>query len=82
MAAILAVYSGVTYRGLIDWLSEIPCIRQALGLKRLPHFTTVQKAFACLETAIWQVLQRAGAFLVGGDGGSGPGRLQLGSPLR
>jgi IS5 family transposase len=58
---------GVTYRELIDWLGEMPRIQQALGLRQLPHFTTVQKAFARLETAIWRVLQRISATLVEGD---------------
>jgi IS5 family transposase len=58
---------GVTYRELIDWLGEMPRIQEALGLRRLPHFTTVQKAFARLETAIWRVLQRVSASLVEGD---------------
>jgi hypothetical protein len=42
---------GVTYRERIDWLGEMSRIQQALSLRRLPHFTTVQKAFARLETA-------------------------------
>jgi IS5 family transposase len=58
---------GVTYRERIDWLGEMPRIQQALGLRRLPHFPTVQKAFARLETAIWRVLQRISASLVEGD---------------
>jgi len=58
---------GVSYRELVDWLGEMPRIQQALGLKRLPHFTTVQKAFARLETTIWRVLQRVSASLVEGD---------------
>ena len=48
---------GVTYRELIDWLTEMPRLQQALGLARLLHFTTVQKAFQRLSTAIWRVLQ-------------------------
>ncbi|MGQ9733300.1 MAG: IS5 family transposase, partial [Candidatus Zipacnadales bacterium] len=59
---------GVTYRDLIDWLGEMPRIREALGLERLPHFTTVQKAFERLSTAIWRVLQRLSASLLTGDG--------------
>ncbi len=58
----------VSYRELIDWLSEMPRIQQALGLKRLPHFTTVQKAFARLETAVWRVLQRMSASLLEPEG--------------
>ena len=57
-----------TYRELIDWLAEMPKIQEALGLRRLPHFTTVQKAFQRLSTSIWRVLQRVSSYLVGGDG--------------
>lgn len=56
----------VTYRDLIDWLEEMPRLRRALGLRRLPHFTTVQKAFERLSLAIWRMLQRLSVFL--GDG--------------
>jgi len=58
----------VTYRELIDWLAEMPRLQQTLSLKCLPHFTTVQKAFQRLDAAVWQVLQRASATLVEGDG--------------
>ncbi len=58
---------GVSYRELIDWLQEMPRIQEALGLRHLPHFTTVQKAFARLETSVWRVLQRVSASLVEGD---------------
>jgi len=64
----LKIKLGVTYRELIDWLAEMPRIQRALGLKRLPHFTTVQKAFQRLGTAIWRVLQRLSAALCLGDG--------------
>ena len=56
-----------TYRELIDWLAEMPRIQEALGLKRLPHFTTVQKALR-LSTSIWRVLQRVSSSLVESDG--------------
>jgi hypothetical protein len=46
---------GITYRELIDWLEEMPRIRQALGLRQLPHFTTVQKAFQRPGAAVWHV---------------------------
>ncbi len=50
-------------------LYSSPCsIRRALGLERLPHFTTVQKAFQRLAAAIWRVLQRISASLLRGDG--------------
>jgi len=53
-----------TYRELIDWLAEMPRVQEALGLKGLLHFTTVQKTFARLETAIWRVFA-AGELLPG-----------------
>jgi len=59
---------GVTYRELIDWLTEMPRLQQALGLRELPHCTTVQKAFQRLNPAIWRVLQRLSASLLEGDG--------------
>jgi len=58
---------GATYRELIDWLAEMPGICKALGLKQLPHFTTVQKAFQRLSLAIWRLLQRISACLLCGD---------------
>lgn len=63
----LKIKLGVTYRELSDWLALWPRIRKALGLKRLPHFTTVQKAFGRLSSAIWRVLQRLSAAMVEGD---------------
>ena len=57
-----------TYRELLDQLQEMPRLQEALGLKRLPHFTTVQKAFQRLSTTIWRVLQRVSASLVEGSG--------------
>jgi IS5 family transposase len=53
-----------TYRELIDWLEEMPRLQEALGLQRLPHFTTVQKAFARLSATIWRVLHRVSASLL------------------
>lgn len=44
------------YRELLDQLQEMSRLQEALGLKRLPHFTTVQKAFQRLSTTIWKVL--------------------------
>ena len=64
----LKIKLGTTYRELIDWLAEMPCIRKALLLRRLPHFTTVQKAFQRLSLAVWRLLQRMSAFWLCGDG--------------
>jgi hypothetical protein len=64
----LKIKLGVTYRELVDWLGEMPRLRETLGLKQLPHFTTVQKAFQRLSTTIWRVLQQLSAALLPGDG--------------
>ncbi len=64
----LKIKLGVTYRDLVDWLREMPRIQKALGLKRLPHFTTVQKAFQRLGQVVLQLLQRISASLLQGDG--------------
>jgi IS5 family transposase len=64
----LKIKLGVTYRELIDWLEEMPRLRESLGLKPPPHCTTLQKAFQRLSTAIWRVRQRLSASLLPGDG--------------
>jgi len=56
-----------------------PRVQEALGLKRLPHFTTVQKEIQRLSTTIWRVLQRLSSSLVEGGWGGGPGLHSLGS---
>ena len=50
-AALLAVkqFLGVGYRGLVAYLRDWAELRQALGLKKVPHYTTPQKALARLE---------------------------------
>ena len=60
----LKVKFRLTYRDLIDQLEEMPRIREALGLKVVPHFTTVQKAFSRLSTLLWRVLLKASASLL------------------
>lgn len=62
----LKIKLGVTYREREDWLREMPRIRETLGLKQLPHCTTVQKAFQ--RWSPWRVRQRRGAALSVGDG--------------
>lgn len=57
----LKIKLGTGYRELVDWLVEMPRLQRALGLAKLPQFTTVQKAFAPLSTTIWRVLQQASA---------------------
>src|SRR5215470_14646480 len=47
-AALLAVkqFLGLGYRALVAYLRDWSDLRQALGLKRVPHYTTLQKAHA------------------------------------
>ena len=51
LAALLAVkqFLGVGYRGLAAYLRDWAELRDALGLRKVPHFTTAQKALARLE---------------------------------
>lgn len=37
------------WRGIVQLLADLPTLREALHLKKLPHFTTVQKAQQRLE---------------------------------
>ena len=50
-AAILAVklFLRTDYRGVAAYLRDWSDLRDALGLKKVPHFTTLQKAHARLE---------------------------------
>lgn len=51
LVALLAVkqFLRVGYRGLVAYLRDWAELRQALGLAKVPHFTTAQKALARLE---------------------------------
>ena len=41
---ILRAYLKTTYRGVLEFLSVSPCLREELGLAdKLPHYTTLQK---------------------------------------
>jgi hypothetical protein len=40
---VLRAYLKLTYRGLVEVLAVSAPLRQALGLEKLPHFTTLQK---------------------------------------
>ena len=41
---VLRQFFKTDYRGMIRILQDTPKIREALGLTKLPHFTTLQKA--------------------------------------
>ena len=51
----LKVKKTTTYRNLVDELIEMPRIREALGLESIPAPSTLCKAFARLEMAVWRV---------------------------
>jgi hypothetical protein len=40
---VLRAYLRTTFRGITQLLAEMPDVRAALGLERVPHFTTLQK---------------------------------------
>jgi hypothetical protein len=50
-AALLAVkqFLGVGYRGLVAYLADWAELRQTLGLSKVPHYTTPQKALERLK---------------------------------
>ena len=41
---VLKMFFGTDYRGIEGILRDSPNMRDALGIKRVPHFTTLQKA--------------------------------------
>lgn len=51
LAALLAVkqFLKTGYRGLVAYLRDWAELRAALGLEKVPHFTTAQKALSRLE---------------------------------
>ena len=53
---------GTSYRDLSDWLQEMPRLQEALGLQRLPHYTTIQKAFERMGMKVWRWLHQDSLF--------------------
>lgn len=45
----LKTFLKTTYRGIVALLHDWSDLRNALGLKKVPHFTTLQKACAALK---------------------------------
>ena len=45
---VLKAFFGVDYRGIAGILADTPHLREAIGLKNVPHWTTLQKASARL----------------------------------
>lgn len=54
----LKVKKVTTYRALVDELIEMPRIRAAIGLDRIPHPSTLCKAFDRLSMTVWRVFLR------------------------
>ena len=50
----LRQYESKSYRMFIDFLDECIGVQKFLGLSKIPHFTTLQKAAARLDTAMLQ----------------------------
>jgi len=41
---VLKSFLNTDYRGVVALLSDCPSLAEAIGLERIPHFTTLQKA--------------------------------------
>lgn len=50
----LRQYESKSYRMFIDFLDECIGVQKFLGLSKIPHYTTIQKAAARLDTAMLQ----------------------------
>jgi hypothetical protein len=48
---VLKTFFNTDYRGIVAYLDDLPALRQTLGLNKVPHFTTLQKAAARLLEA-------------------------------
>ena len=51
---VLKTYLKATYRGVVEQLVLMPAVREAIGLKQVPHWTTLQK-FADRANILTQV---------------------------
>jgi len=45
---VLKTFFNTDYRGIVAYLDDLPTLRETLGLDRVPHYTTLQKAAARL----------------------------------
>ncbi len=52
---VLRQYESKSYESFVEWLEVSDSIVQMLGLKVIPHFTTLQKAAARLSTIMLHV---------------------------
>jgi iron only hydrogenase large subunit-like protein len=60
---LLKIKFALTYRELVELLEEMSRVKRVLKLKRVPHFTTVHKAFNRLPTFEWRNLLRISSSL-------------------
>lgn len=52
---ILRQYESKSYESFVEWLEVATDVTQMLGIKTIPHFTTLQKAAARLSEAMLHV---------------------------
>jgi E3 ubiquitin-protein ligase DOA10 len=52
----LKVRDGETYDGIVDKINEMPAVKEALELEKVPDPSTLCKAFDRLLAAAWRVL--------------------------
>jgi transposase len=57
---VLKTFLKQDYRGIVEVLCDWPCLCNAIGLKTMPHYTTLQKASERLlqSKAVMQLLQK------------------------
>lgn len=70
---VLRKFLRATYRGTVEQVALMPELRDALALKKLPHYTTLQKfdARANVETLVNSILARLAHDVTGGKPADG-----------
>jgi hypothetical protein len=70
---VLKTYLRTTYRGVTEQLVLMPAVREAIGLRQIPHWTTLQKFAdrADLLTQVDRCLKRLGREALAGSRGEG-----------
>lgn len=65
---LLKTYLRTTYRGVAEQLTLMPAVREAIGLKQVPHWTTLQKFAdrANILTLVDRALKELGREVLGG----------------
>ena len=56
-----------TYRDFVEWLEVCDCIKQALGLNKVPHYTALQKVADRLPPGLLEEILAYVGHLVAGD---------------